>query len=265
MAPEQRAAAGVQRGLIGCCCPALLLLLPALPGRLLFPVLTREAHALRPFPRQAEGREGSVVFLSSFLRLTGLLTGSDSPDGNPRWLSRPLLLQGPRPWLICLCPDRGKEGEREGKEKPQTSFESQFVGRAWSWSARRRLGDSGILKTLGSRGTAEACPRPLVLTLLVLAPDPAPAAPGLGVSPEVAATQAGRCDCKPVSSRVSSGADSWEAADAFGAPQRRPHLPRRIARVESSPRAGTSSTSLREEDSCTSIFHPFQAWKPTSS
>lgn len=25
-----------------------------------------------------------VVFLSSFLRLTGLLTGSDSPDGNPR-------------------------------------------------------------------------------------------------------------------------------------------------------------------------------------
>lgn len=180
MAPEQKAAAGVQRGLIGCCCPALLLLLPALPGRLLFPVLTREAHALRPFPRQAEGRERSVVFLSSFLRLTGLLTGSDSPDGNPRWLSRPLLLQGPRPWLICLCPDRGKEGEREGKEKPQTSFESQFVGRAWSWSARRRLGDSGILKTLGSRGDRRGLSSPPCPHLACPRPRPCSGSPGVG-------------------------------------------------------------------------------------
>lgn len=40
--------------------PALLLTAP--PGRLLFPALTREAHALRPFPRQAEGRERVCCF-----------------------------------------------------------------------------------------------------------------------------------------------------------------------------------------------------------
>lgn len=133
--------------------------------------------------------------------------------------------------------DRGKDGEREEKEKPQTSFESQFVGRAWS--ARRRLGHSGILKTLGSRGDRLGC------ALLVLAPDPAPASPVLGVSPEVAATQAARRESKAVSSRVSSGADSWEAAGAVGAPQRCPHLPCRTARVEFSPSPGTSSTPLR--------------------
>lgn len=44
-----------------------------------------ERHT-RSVPSSGRRREekGSVVFLSSFLRLTGLLTGSDSPDGNPR-------------------------------------------------------------------------------------------------------------------------------------------------------------------------------------
>lgn len=140
LAPEPRAAAGTRGGVLGCCCPALLL--PALPGRLLSR-FSPERHA-RSGPSRGGRREekGSVVFLSSFPRLPGLLTGSDSPDGHPRWLSGPLLLQGPRPWRICLCPDWGKEGEKEEKGKPQTSFESQFVGRAWS--ARRRRGDSGI-------------------------------------------------------------------------------------------------------------------------
>lgn len=122
--------------------------------RLLFPVLTREAHALRPFPRPRREEKGSVVFLSSFLPLTGWLhTGSDSPDGNPTRLSRPLLLQGLSPRLICLCPDRGKEEE----EKPQTSFANQFAGRAWS--ARRRLSHSGTLKTPEAPG-APGCPSP---------------------------------------------------------------------------------------------------------
>lgn len=104
--------------------------------------------------------KGSVVFPSSFLPLTGLLTGSDSPDGNPPRLSRPLLLQAPRPRLMCLCPDRGKEEQ----EKPQTSFENQFVGRAWS--ARRRPGHSAILKTPGGppiAGAASCLPSPPTL------------------------------------------------------------------------------------------------------
>lgn len=123
-------------------------------ARLLFPVLTREAHALRPFPRPRREEKGSVVFLSSFPLLTGWLhTGSDSPDGNPTRLSRPLL-QRPRPRLICLCPDRGKEEE----EKPQTSFANQFAARAWS--ARRRLNRSGILKTPEAPG-APGCPQPV--------------------------------------------------------------------------------------------------------
>lgn len=95
--------------------------------------------------------------------------------------------------------------------------------------------------------------------LLVRAPDPAPAPPGLGVSPEVAATQAARRESKPASSRVRAGADSWEAAGA-GAPQRCPHLPRRAAGPESSPSAGTASASLRKKPVAPSTFHPFQAW-----
>lgn len=202
-------------------------------ARLLFPVLTREAHALRPFPRPRREEKGSVVFLCSFLPLTGWLhTGSDSPDGNPTRLSRPLLLQGPRPRLICLCPDRGKEEE----EKPQTSFANQFAARAWS--ARRRLSRSGTLKTPEAPG-APGCPPP------ALAPHPPPACPGLAVSPEVATTQAGRRARKAVSSGGSSGADSWEAAGAGGAPRRCPLLPRLAARIESSPTPGTASTPFR--------------------
>lgn len=81
-----------------------------------------ERHT-RSVPSRGRRREekGSVVFLSSFLRLTGLLTDSDSPDGNPRWLSRPLLLQGLRPRLICLCPDLGERGRERRKRKP-TNF-----------------------------------------------------------------------------------------------------------------------------------------------
>lgn len=153
VAPGQRTAAGIQGGPSSCCRPAPLL--PALPGHsLAFPGSHQRGTRAPSLPAAAEGRERVCCFSLFLSALTGWLhTGSDSPDGNPTRLSRPLLLQGPRPWLICLCPDRGKEEE----EKPQTSFANQFAGRAWS--ARRRLSRSGTLKTPEAPG-APGCPSP---------------------------------------------------------------------------------------------------------
>lgn len=180
---------------------------PAVPGRLLFPVLTREAHALRPCPRRAEG--GSVVCVSSSPPPAGLLTGSDGPAGKPRRPSRPLPvrgLRGPRPRLICLCPDGGKEE----KEKPQTSFGGGFAGRAW----RARRGSAAR----GSRGRREAG---VGTPGAARRPPSPPAVPGAHAAvpePAEAETRAGRRASQAVSSRGRSGADSCEAAGAGGAP-----------------------------------------------
>lgn len=94
--------------------PALLL--PARPGRLPFPVLAREAHAPRPFPRRAEG--GSAVSLSSSPPLAGPLTGSDSAAGHRARLSRPLPvrgLRGPRPRWFVFVPTEGKKRKKSHK------------------------------------------------------------------------------------------------------------------------------------------------------
>lgn len=238
VAPGQRTAACIQGGPSNCCRPAPLL--PAQPGcSLAFPGSHQRGTRAPSLPAAAEGRERVCCF-SLFLSAAHRLAAHrlHSPDGNPTRLSRPLL-QGPRSRLICLCPDRGKEEE----EKPQTSFANQFAARAWS--ARRRLSRSGTLKTPEAPG-APGCPLPAPSPSPACPrPHPSPACPGLAVSPEVATTQAGRRARKAVSSRGSSEADSWEAAGAGGAPRLCPLLPRRAARIESSPTPGNASTPLR--------------------
>lgn len=63
VAPEQRTAAGTQGGPGSGCGPAPLLSAP--PGRLLFPALTREAHALRPsLPAAGGGKRKGLLFSS---------------------------------------------------------------------------------------------------------------------------------------------------------------------------------------------------------
>lgn len=133
----------------------LLLSSPAPPhslqGHLLFPILTREAQALRPFQRQAEGRERVCCFsLLVSLSLTADHQAADQVR-KPRWKSSSAGQAPPPPGSLSLTNFslsrwEKKRERKKKKEKPQTSFENQLA--VWAWSACPTLSDSGILKTL---------------------------------------------------------------------------------------------------------------------